>query len=44
MSVLVSTIDNRGHIDKAWRMLGWMRTFNIAEKDVEHFEQKLRNQ
>lgn len=33
-----------GNIDKAWRMLGWMRTFNIAEKDVEHFEQKLRNQ
>lgn len=33
---------NAGNIDKAWKMLGWMRTFNIAAKDVDLFENRLR--
>jgi len=33
---------NAGNIDKAWKMLGWMRTFDIATKDVDLFENRLR--
>ncbi len=31
-----------GNMDKAWKMLGWMRTIDMHSKNVKNFEKKLR--